>query len=80
LAHLEETFGRLLIFFQLNLQFNDEPVPAGLILCSSIANDRERTSLVPYFLGLARDRRRSRVLDLQPTDGATGPIRRAEAL
>ena len=35
---------------------------------------------IPLFLGLARDRRRSRVLDLQPTDGATGAIRRTEAL
>jgi hypothetical protein len=37
-------------------------------------------SLAPILLGLARDRWRSRVLDLQPTDGATGPIRRTEAL
>ena len=33
-------------------------------------NDRDRTSLVPFFLSLARDRGRRRVLDLHPTDGA----------
>ena len=36
--------------------------------------------LVPLLLGLARNRRRRWILDLQPTDGATGPIRRTEAL
>jgi hypothetical protein len=36
--------------------------------------------LVPLLLSLARDGRRRRVFDLQPTDDATGPVGRTEAL
>ena len=33
--------------------------------------------LVPLLLGLARDRGRSRILDLQPAIRTAGPVRRA---
>jgi hypothetical protein len=39
-----------------------------------------RRASVPLLLGLARDRRRRRVLDLQPTVCAPGTVRRAQAL
>ena len=54
--------------------------------CNAMRAGRDLSSadmnafLVPLLFGLARDRWRSRVFDLQPTDGATGAIRRAEAL
>ena len=43
-------------------------------------NDRDRTSLVPFFLGLARHRRRSRILDLDPAVSAARAIRGSQAL
>jgi hypothetical protein len=37
-------------------------------------------ALVPLLLGLARDRRRRRVLDFDPAVGAAGPVRRTQTL
>jgi hypothetical protein len=45
-----------------------------------VAGKRRAGALVPLLFGLACDRRRRRVLDLQPTYDATGPIRRPKAL